>query len=172
MVEITLPIILQFVQTVGVLVGIFYYLTIMRNQQRTRELSLKAQEAAEKARQREMILQRSQIYSLDYMRAYTDVRSMTDWVDAEDFVKRYIGTTKLEASAREPENVEAVTKWLYIVRLYSLAGLHLKEGADPDLLFELYPYGSVMNLWEQFESVFRYQRKIRNDPGMCARAHT
>jgi len=42
MVEITLPIMLQIMQTVGILVGIIYYITIMRNTQKTRELTLKA----------------------------------------------------------------------------------------------------------------------------------
>jgi hypothetical protein len=49
MVEITLPIVLQILQTVGILVGIVYYITIMRNSQRTRELSLQAQELDLKA---------------------------------------------------------------------------------------------------------------------------
>ena len=166
MVEITPSLVLQVVQTIALIVGIVYYITIMRNQQRTRELSLKAQEEAEKARQRDMIIQRSHIYGLEYMRAYTDVRGMTDWEDAEEFVKKYVGSTNVERSRREPENVEAVTKWLYVMRLYTMAGLHLRNGADPDLLFELYPYTTVMSLWEQFEPVFRYQRNIRNAPGM------
>jgi len=44
MVEITLPIILQIVQTVGILVGIIYYITIMRNNQRTQQLQLETRE--------------------------------------------------------------------------------------------------------------------------------
>jgi len=57
MVEITLPIILQIVQTVALVVGIIYYLTIMRNQQRTRELTLKAQEHATETRQAQLFMQ-------------------------------------------------------------------------------------------------------------------
>jgi len=57
MVEITLPIILQILQTIGILVGIVYYITIMRNTQRTRELSLNAQEQALETRQAQMFLQ-------------------------------------------------------------------------------------------------------------------
>jgi len=40
MVEITLPIVLQIVQTAGIFVGIVYYLTIMRNNQRTQRIQL------------------------------------------------------------------------------------------------------------------------------------
>jgi uncharacterized protein HemX len=51
MVEITLPIMIQIVQTLALLVGIVYYITIMRNTQKTRELSLRAQELTLKAQE-------------------------------------------------------------------------------------------------------------------------
>ena len=57
MVEVTLPIVLQMVQTIALIVGIIYYLTIMRNQQRTRELALKAQEHATETRQTQIFMQ-------------------------------------------------------------------------------------------------------------------
>ena len=38
MMEITLPIVLQILQTLGILVGIIYYLSIMRSNQRTNKL--------------------------------------------------------------------------------------------------------------------------------------
>ena len=57
MVEITLPIILQIVQTVGILVGIAYYLIIMRNSQRNQGLVLRAQEQAVETRQAQLGMQ-------------------------------------------------------------------------------------------------------------------
>jgi hypothetical protein len=57
MVEITLPIVLQIVQTAGILVGIVYYITIMRNQQRNQELTLKSQQLATETRQAQLFLQ-------------------------------------------------------------------------------------------------------------------
>jgi hypothetical protein len=45
MVEITLPIVLQIIQTVGILVGIIYYLIIMRNSQRNQKLQLETRQA-------------------------------------------------------------------------------------------------------------------------------
>ena len=147
MVEITYQMVLSTLQTIALIVGIVYYITIMRNQQRTRELALKAQEVAEKARQRDMIIQRSQTYGLEWMRAWGEINKMTDWQDVEDFMEKYAGT-------------ESRAKWLYIVRQYTLAGLHLKEGADPDLLFQLYTPYSIMTLWERFEPVFRSQKEM------------
>jgi uncharacterized membrane-anchored protein YhcB (DUF1043 family) len=56
MVEITLPIALQIIQTVSLVVGIIYYLIIMRNSQKTRELALNAQEQALETRQTQLFM--------------------------------------------------------------------------------------------------------------------
>jgi hypothetical protein len=71
MVEITLPIMLQIVQTVGILVGIIYYITIMRNQQRTRELTLESQELARKAQEQALETRKVQLF----MQIYQDMNS-------------------------------------------------------------------------------------------------
>jgi hypothetical protein len=57
MVEITLPITLQIIQTLSLIIGIAYYLTIMRNSQKTRELTLNAQEQALETRQAQLFMQ-------------------------------------------------------------------------------------------------------------------
>lgn len=142
MIEITLPIVLQIVQTIGILVGIIYYITIMRN-------SIKAQEEAERSRQREQILLRSQIYSLEYYRAYTDTVGMDDWETVEEFHRKY---------GREA-NPEAFSKWIYVRSVFNTAGLLLKEKTvDPDLIFQLYAPNAVIGLWEQQEPIIREAR--------------
>lgn len=40
MIEITLPIMLQILQTAGILVGIIYYITVMRNQNASRQIQI------------------------------------------------------------------------------------------------------------------------------------
>jgi hypothetical protein len=118
MVEITLPIVLQIVQTIGILVGIIYYITIMRN-------SLIAQEEAERSRQREQILLRSQSYSLEYTKAYAETVGMDDWKTVEEFHSKY----------GRQANPEAFAKWIYIRSVYNTAGLLLKEKTvDLDIL--------------------------------------
>ena len=57
MVEITYQMVLSTLQTLGILVGIAYYITIMRNTQKTRELTLKAQEHATETRQAQLSMQ-------------------------------------------------------------------------------------------------------------------
>jgi hypothetical protein len=155
MVEITYQMVLSTVQTVSLVVGIVYYITIMRNQQRTRELSLKAQEEAERARKRELILLRSQNYSLDYTKAYAETLVMDDWTTVEEFHKKYGIAT----------NPDAFSKWIYIRSVFNWAGLLLKEeGTDPELLFQLYSPNAIIGLWERFEPVIRDVRIRFNYP--------
>ena len=155
MVELTVPIVLQGVQTVGILVGIVYYITIMRNQQRTQMLSLKAQEEAEKSRQREMILLRAQNYSLDYTKAYSDVWGMRDWKTPEEFHKKYGILT----------NPEAFSKVVYVRSVFNWAGLLLKEkGIDPELVFQLYAPNTIIGLWDMYEPIILDVRQRFNYP--------
>jgi hypothetical protein len=57
MIEITYQMILSTIQTIALIVGIVYYLTIMRNQQKTRELTLKSQEQTLETRQTQLFMQ-------------------------------------------------------------------------------------------------------------------
>jgi hypothetical protein len=98
MVEITLPIMLQIVQTVGILVGIIYYITIMRNQQRTRELTLESQELARKAQEQALETRKVQLFmqiyqdmnSTENLRIYSELINM-EWEDWDDFRRIDVG---------------------------------------------------------------------------------
>jgi hypothetical protein len=139
MVDLTLSVVLQLVQTIGVLVGIVYYLSIMRTNQKNQERTQLAQEEAEKARQREMIILRSQTYTMEYARAFIAVERMEDWNTLEEFENKYGIHT----------NPEAFAQTLYMRNLFNSAGLLLKEGVNPDLLFQLYAPGAVISIWEK-----------------------
>ena len=143
MVEITASLVLQIVQTIALIVGIVYYITIMRNAQ-------KAQQESENARQNELVFQKFQNITLEYARTFVEVMTMKDWDDAEEWEEKYYRTN----------NVEAFSKLHYIMRLYEMAGLMIRQGADPDIVFSLYPEGAVINLWEQYESVIHYMRDM------------
>jgi hypothetical protein len=148
MVEVTYQMVLSTIQTVSLVIGIIYYLTIMRNQQR-------ASEQSSKARQRELILLRSQSYSIDYANAYAEVIGMEDWETVEEFHEKY---------GRE-SNPEAFAKWLYIRSVFNFAGLLLKEeGTDPDLIFQLYAPPAIIGFWERHELVIKEVRVRFNYP--------
>ena len=153
MVEITYQMVLSTIQTASLVVGIIYYLTIMRNTQKTRELALKAQEEAEKTRHRDLVYQRLEGYSLEYTKAFSEVASFTDWETPEEFEEKYGIHT----------NPEAFSKYLFIQRRFSLAGILLKENiADADLIFQLFPPTAIIRIFEQFEPAMRFAREKRN----------
>jgi hypothetical protein len=133
MVEFTVPLLLDIIRTAGILVGIVYYITIMRNQQR-------AQREAEKSRRNELVYGKLQNISLEYATSFNEVMTLRDWRDPEEWEEKY----------GRNNNLEAFSKWNYIIRHYTLAGLLLKQGADPEIIFELYPYGAVINLYEMW----------------------
>ena len=76
MVEIAYQMVLQILQTVGILVGIVYYITILRNSQ--------------KARQTELLFQRHKV-DLDYVRSWADVLLVQEWKNMEDLDEKYHG---------------------------------------------------------------------------------
>lgn len=154
MVEITYQMVLNTIQTASLVIGIIYYITIMRNQQRNQELSLKAQQEAEKARQNELVFQKFQNINPEFSRTFYEVMLMNDWEDAEEWEEKY----------GLQNNLEAYSKWNYLTRYYEIAGIMLKHGADPDIIFELYPEGAVINLWELFEPIVEHMRIMFKNP--------
>ena len=140
MVEITLPIILQIVQTVSLVIGIIYYLTIMRNSNRTR--------------QTEILFQRHKV-DLDYMRSWADVMFLQDWNTLEELNEKYPWDTHFEER----------TRVLYILNTYNNLGLILKEKVvDPKLVFELYSASNIITTWSKYEEFLEAIRIRANNP--------
>ena len=63
MVEFTYQVALDTIRTVGILVGIIYYLAILRNTQKTRELTLQSQELTLKAQKQALETRQAQLLS-------------------------------------------------------------------------------------------------------------
>jgi hypothetical protein len=132
---------LNIIPAVGVIIALVYYSMTLRY--------------TTKARQRELIFLRSQGYSIEYSKAYADVYNMVDWVDAEDWQRKYGIKT----------NPEAFAKQLYIRQVFNMAGLLLQEKeADPDLIFKLYTPNSIIPTWEQFEPLVQNTRESHGFP--------
>lgn len=72
MADITYQMVLSTIQTVSLVVGVIYYITIMRNSQRTRELTLESQELARKAQEHALETRQAQMFM--YARALTEDR--------------------------------------------------------------------------------------------------
>lgn len=127
----------------GLTASIVYYSSILRNQNKTR--------------QRELILQQSQGYSLEYSEALNEVAAQLDWTTPKEWEIKYGRWTNPKANA----------KFIYIMRVYTLAGLLLREDSvNSKLLFNLYPPAAVISFWEQFREVVFFLREGVNDPSM------
>jgi hypothetical protein len=141
MVEITLPIILQFLQTAGILVGIIYYITIMRNQQRTRELTLESQELARKAQEQSLETRKVQLF----MQIYHDMNSTEN-------LRIYSELIRME--------------WSMWVRLNGVGLLvkdgHIDVGSVHDLMRQ-----TILTQWEKWGDIIIRIREEYNMVGFC-----
>ena len=148
MVDVNLSIVLQIVQTTGIVVGIIYYLTIMRNQQR-------ATEQRRKERQRELIFQKHQSYTKEYFQTLWEVTQYKDWKTPEEFIEKH----------GPPNNTHDYANYSYTMRQFHLAGLLLMENKEEaDLIFKLYPPQAIMGTWEQYKPIIMRTRETRNNP--------
>ena len=94
MAEITYQMLLSTIQTIALIVGIIYYLTIMRNAQKTRELTLKSQEHATETRQAQLFMQ---IYDKWSSTEYTEAWHL---INNADF-KTYDEMSRAARAAKE-----------------------------------------------------------------------
>jgi len=154
MVEITYQMVLSTLQTLALIVGITYYLFIMRNSQRTRELTLKAQEHATETRQTQLFTQfMERTTSEQYLNNVKDVLSWT-WNDFDDFWEKY----------GEEKNPDDWMRLMSVMSPMEHLGILLKEGMiDPMLLCH---WGLHMHsLWDKFEPIhMEYRRRFHNPP--------
>ncbi len=129
MVEITLPIVLQILQTAGILVGIVYYITIMRNSQRNQELTLKAQEQAVETRQAQLFMQLYNAYlTKDFLADFARVSYIFQYENLEDWMKKYSSFV----------NLADYSTWARIGRFLDGAGILVKKNLiDMNLVDEL-----------------------------------
>jgi hypothetical protein len=152
MVEFTYQMVLSTLQTVGLLVGIFYYLIIMRNSQRTRELTLQSQEQALETRQAQLFMQ---IYytwsSREAINLRKELRTWT-WTDYDDFIQKY----------GEANNPEAWSSFQELANFYEGIGVLIKRKLiDPAFVDDLMS-GHTLWGWETFGSFVR-ERRVRDN---------
>ena len=144
MVEFTLPIVLQILQTIGLFVGIIYYITIMRNSQRTRELTLESQELARKAQEHALETRQAQMF----MQIYSESHNDPSFIDAMTIVNELEIHTYEEF--REAQKDEDVKKALSRVGMfYEGLGVLVKEGYVSIRLVALLITGLTRMWWER-----------------------
>ena len=155
MVEFTIPLVLDIIRTAGILVGIVYYITIMKNQQKTRELTLKAQEQAVETRQ-------AQLYMQLFMR-----------ITSEEFMKKSIDMLTLEHDTYDefmdnywsgPDS-DLLGKWFSMIwHLDGLGYMISKELIEPEMVYNFGGGSAQIRHWMKWESVIKEMRLRRGDP--------
>lgn len=152
MVEITYQMVLSTLQTAGILVGIVYYITIMRNQQKTRELTLKAQELTLETRQAQLFMQiYGQWNTMEFGRQYEKSMRM-EWTDFDDFNEKYLG------------DIETYTAWRMMARFFEGIGVLVQRGLIDVTLVDDLMSGETMRFWERFQPLIEEMRTRLNWP--------
>jgi hypothetical protein len=130
MIEFTLPVVLQFVQTLALLVGIIYYITIMRNQNKTRQIQ---------------ILKDANILGDFVWRLYE-----AGFTDFNDFQEKYGLDT----------NTEFRRDFLAYFNQMEELGVYVRDGLLDVRYLALISGSTIIALWEKYESVNNAYREI------------
>jgi len=86
MAEITYQMILSTIQTIALVVGIIYYLTIMRNSQKNQELARKAQEQALETRETQLFMNLYNRFQDNFIKTYYEILDL-EFTTFEEFLK-------------------------------------------------------------------------------------
>ena len=155
MVEITYQMVLSTLQTAGLLVGIFYYVMTLRNAQKTRDLSLKAQEQALETRQAQLFMQIYQDMSSPEHQIRSNELLHMEWEDWDDYIRKYGLENNPEAYALRH------SMWY---RLNGV-GLLVKAGLiDVDRVYDLMS-GTIFRHWKKWGDHIIRIRELYNAPG-------
>ena len=144
MVEITYQMVLSTLQTAGILVGIVYYISIMRNQQRTRDLTLKAQEQTLRTRESQLFMNiyNQSFANPDFLRAVRIMQMKAPQINSvEDILRAY---DYMNPNPEDPEYLEAS---VYVVSWYEGLGVFVREGLIDIRLIALTMTGMTRSIW-------------------------
>ena len=158
MVEITYQMVLSTLQTIALIVGITYYLFIMRNSQRNQELTLQSQELARKAQEQAVETRQAQLFMQfmspaatgDKPRYYQEIMEW-EWSDYDEF-------TRIRS---DPENKKSFSQISYY--LESL-GSYVRLGYIPIRLVAVTMSLWVTGFWNKFGSMIIEERMRINTP--------
>ena len=142
MVDVSYQMVLSTLQTVGLLVGIIYYVITLRNNQRTQRLQLET-------RQAQLFTQlHSEFRSAETLSLYFKALQMT-WDDLDDFEKKY-----------GLDNWEKRIPYTSMSHFFEQIGVLVKEELiDINLAIQIIG-GTFRLFWEKFEPIV-LERRIR-----------
>ena len=152
---IELSVIRDLVAIFGVIAGFSYYVLTVRNAQRTRDLTLKAQEQAVETRQLQLFMQLyEKTLAKENWTAHLEILNEWSWTDFNDFWNKY----------GEDNNLEAWRKLTTTCAPFEHIGLLVRDGMiEPQRVWDFYGF-FLTNLWEKILPVVDgYREKIGDE---------
>ncbi len=147
MVEITIPIVLQFLQTAGILVGIYYYIMTLRNQQKNREHS-------EETRKIQLLLDiNKDIEGSGSGVQYNEIMDMK-WDSYDDFISKY----------GVENNPDAYRKRRRMWQIMHVTGLLVRDGLIDVRAIVEYTSGGALYMWRKFKDIIEESRRLYDRP--------
>ena len=175
--QLTFQTLFQFLQTVGILVGVFYYIMTIRTNQRNQEISLRnqeltlqSQELTRKAQEQAVVTRQAQLFmniynqsfaNRDFLMAYNKVMATT-WETYDEY--NMLANFAYPESS-DKEFLEAVN---YVTSFYEGLGVFVKEGLVGIRLVALTMTFMTRSLWEKLAPVVYEGRKRHNYPRMLS----
>jgi hypothetical protein len=159
MVELTYQMVLSTIQTLSLVVGIIYYLGILRNTQKTRELTLESQELTRKAQEQALETRQAQLFMSIYTRAnevefWKNYREIIqwEWESFEEYNEKYILRPEMWA------------KWNSLGTFFEGMGVMVKRHHIDVTVVDDLLSGPIMSLWQKFEPTILENGRRRNMP--------
>lgn len=148
MAEVTLQVILQLLQTAGILVGIIYYITVMRSNQKSQQMQLEN-------RQAQLFMQSYRETSTPELQTIAFKIMKWEWTDFANFREKYV------------DDPRKFGEWVSFMVYMNGLGIMLKEGyIDSELLYKMDQDGTApIRFWSKFKSIIREMRTHQNNPG-------
>ncbi len=175
--QVTFQILFQFLQTVGILVGVYYYIMTIRTNQKNQEISLKnqeltlqSQELTRKTQEQSLETRQAQLFmniynqsfaNREWLNAYNKVMS-TNWDDYEEYITI--------ADFRDPDSSdkEYLEAQSYVCSFYEGLGVFVKEGLVDIRMIALTMTYMTKSYWEKLASIVYEGRKRMNYPRMLS----
>jgi len=152
MVEITYQMVLSTLQTVALVVGIAYYLFIMRNSQRNQELTLKAQEQALETRQAQLFMSiYTRVNEVEFWKNFIEIQQW-EWESFEEYNEKYRSRTEMRA------------KFNSVGSFFEGMGVMVKRNLIDVTVVDDLMSGPIMSVWQKFEPIILEDRRRRDMP--------
>ena len=151
---VELSVIRDLVTIFGVIGGFTYYALTVRNAQRTRELTLKAQEQAVETRQAQLLMQvYNKFDTPEKVHAFVEVFHW-EFKDFEEYLEKYF----------RDSNPEAHNQVTSLITFSEGVGTLVKTGDLPIENVYTLMGGLTIHLWEKFEPIKEQMREHLNYP--------